>query len=224
MKEELSLLLVSSPAFCGWGFLNGSKTESEVLIPSELDSSKETNESLNLNTEEVKNLEEVIPTSEKVDPITITSEDERTNFLNSLAENEKGIQNLSKTLEELENSSFLSQSKKISEFRESLMNLNVNLVNSNLNSKEAEQLLNDYDAELYKADKELTKVHYGVGASYLFNGDVFGGNFEKQRVALDMYVRKENVYINASVDYPIKNFMEFNKRKLGYKVGVGYEF
>jgi hypothetical protein len=215
----LSLLLVSSQAFCGWGFLKSSSPESEVLTSSVTDYSAQTNESSDLNIEKVKNLEEVNPTLEKAIPTTTTLEEEKIKFLNSQKVNEKGIANLSQNLDELESNSMFLDKKIMEEFRANLMNLSVNLVSSNQTSLSAEELLNDYDEELAMSTKELTRVHYGVGASYLFDS-----NFESQRIALDLYIRKQNVYINGSVDYPINDFMNFDTKKLSYKVGFGYEF
>lgn len=216
----LSLSLAISPAFCGWSFLDSSKSDSMELKSPSLEESSQVPK--NENSQEV--LEE-FPVEKSVQvltvaPITTTSEEEKTKFLNSLEKNEQGIKNLSTKLSEWENSSFLSKDKNLQEFNQELLNLKTNLMYSNLNPESIEQLLTDYDKEVYDLDKEISRIHLGLGASYLYSQGNHG-------VALDTYLRKNNVYVNGSVAYSIDETTfktEFDTDKLSYKVGIGVEF
>lgn len=217
----LSLVLVSSPAFCGWGFLNGSETKSSTSEQLVTPVTEKTNE---------QPKEEKLAQVEAPQTTTI-SEEEKTNFLNSINNNESGIQKLSQTYKELENSSILSQNKNLENFKNDLLKLQFNLTDSNLNSERAESLLNSYDEELQAVNEELAakeaeanRLHIGIGASYVFDNDVFNGNFDNTGVSLDTYARKNNTYVSGSVTYPVKEFMDFSTDKLSYKVGIGYEF
>jgi hypothetical protein len=84
-----------------------------------------------------------------------------------------------------------------------------------------QQDMDNYDNELTLRDKEIDRLHLGLGIGAtvaLFPENTFG-------VSILGTLRKNSIILLAGVEYPdVVNIVDFDYKKLSYKCGMIYEF
>jgi len=211
----LSVSLVASPIFSGsfgWSFLENSKKDSSI---SEVKVEQPTNEVLKISNEEV--VQTPIVELKEEPQTTVTSTVEKKNLTESSKVSEEEITKIYKMLESYETASFRNKDEVVENALTKISGLELDIINSNQAIDTAIDLLSDYDAALYEANK----LHFGFGVSGMYNKINGYAGF------VDLSLRKQNVILTTSVGYPINETTfssSFEPDKLDYRVGVAWEF